>query len=134
MPYKNVQDKNAWSKKWYQLHTEYYEEYRKQWYIKNKQKHNAYTKEYYLKNKKHMLEKGKLWASKNKNHIKEYHEEWYETVGREKNRLNYQKNKKRICIKTLERYHSDSLFRMKSNLSSRLRATLLRINVRKNKW
>ena len=57
MPYKNLEDKIEWSKKYN---------------LKNKDKIKVVKKEYYLKNKEHILAKSKIWALNNKDRIREY--------------------------------------------------------------
>lgn len=103
-------NKKEYMKEWRANHKEYQKEYHKNYYEKNKGKLKVYDKETYEKKKEIHLFHAKQWYNNNRERIRANHRRW-----EHKNRINiYEKNKK----------ITNPIFRMRKNLSERVRRSV----------
>jgi hypothetical protein len=96
-------------KRWRENNKETVLEKQKEWYIKNKEQVNKKSKEWYESNKEKVLEKQKEWYENNKERKSLMVKDW-----RERNpnfKRDYENN----------RYKNDTIFKLKSLISSSLR-------------
>jgi hypothetical protein len=94
-------------KEYYQQNKERFKERRKKYYQGNKERLNEYKKEWYQKNKERIKEKGKKYRERNKELIKERKKKYRE------------QNRGLINERARERFKTDSLYKMSTNLRSR---------------
>lgn len=98
---KNKQDRLNYAKEYRKNNKDLIKQKQKDRYIKNKDKYLQDQKEYYLNNKERIIQRTNEWRIKN----------------RDKYINNRRKRKK-------ERYYSDPIFRLKSNILSRINISL----------
>ena len=67
MPFKNIEDAKAWSKKYYSNNKENIKNKIRLFYLNNKEKLKEKNKLYYLNNKENVKKKYKLYRLKNRN-------------------------------------------------------------------
>lgn len=88
----------------------------KEYYKNNKEHHNKITKNYYEKNIEHVSKQYAEYREKNRQKIRDRYKEYY------------QKNKKKINKKNLEyrknRYKTDPIYKLHSDISRRIRKAL----------
>lgn len=86
------------------------------YYKNNKEHHNKITKAWYEKNKEYALNQYAEYREKNRQRIRDYHKEHYAKNKPEINKRHMQYNK--------EKYRTDPLYKLKSDLSRRIRKAL----------
>ena len=90
MPYKNIDEQNAYHRQYYKLNKEKISEYNRKSYFKHKEKRAKTHKAYYLANKE-KLRKARRAASKryNQRHIERLRAYWREYGKKHKQRKTY---------------------------------------------
>jgi hypothetical protein len=127
--------KKCSDKIWRESNKEYVRERQKEWAENNKDKVSERQKEWYIRNKQQVNEKSKEWYDSNKDKVLEKQKEWYEN----------NKERKSLMVKNWRernpnfkkdyennRYKNDTIFRLKSLISSSLRRSF-NSEVEKNK-
>ena len=127
MPYKNKDKRNEYHKQYYLKNKEKIKERKKIYHLKNKEKIIERIKIWKLKNKEKIIERDRQYRLKNKEKIKE-RERQYRLKNKEKileQRRQYclkNKNKRNQYVSARRKY--DIHFKMRSNLSRRIREIL----------
>ena len=125
----NKEKRDTYSKQWYQDNKETQKAYKKQQYLDNREKTLEYNHQYRLDNKERIKqyyqdnkEKKKQYYQDNKERISERKKQ-YRLDNKEKRKVYrkqwYQNNKERVAQYQKERYHSDPLFKFKTNCRNR---------------
>ena len=78
MPYKNLEDKRAFQKVYYEKNKEKIQARSKAWAIENREKSNASKREYELRNLEEIRKTRKKYREKNKEKIQARSKAWYE--------------------------------------------------------
>lgn len=121
MPYKDLEIKKRYDKKYKQEHLEQFRLYRKRSYIKHREKEIERQKKYNKKNSKQHLLAVKKWQEKNLDKIKKYNKEYYQK-NKEKILTSYTKwrlanmEKRRKSCKAYRKRHPDRI-RFKNNIA-----------------
>lgn len=110
----------ALSKNWYEKNKDHVNQNSNKWYGQNKQKQKYYSMEYRQKNTKKLSESKRKWYEKNKDKC------------REKSKTYYKSNREKIVANIKDRRDSDSVFRLRNNISSLIRASIRNGGFRKN--
>ena len=139
--WKKVELYNKNSKSWDLLRNDCKDclkEYRK----KNKEKSTEYNKEYWIKTQEQQKEKNKNWRENNKEYIKKKLKEYREIHGKEIDKKQWQKRKndeeykkKHAVMRRRyenERLKTDVKFRLKQNVSRRIREILTNFGIEKS--
>ena len=111
----------------------------KEWRIKNTQNRSSYMKEYREKNKERILKQQREYKVKNKERCDEKGKEWSrknKLIKNAKNRIymqSYIKTDKAIELrkKRIKRYEQNISFKLRKNLSGRVRMALVQGQIRK---
>jgi hypothetical protein len=123
---KNKEKYSNLNKKWKEKNPEYMTTYLKHYYTKHKEMLNECSKNYYETNKDKFLEKSKEYVKNNFEKTSDYQKKY-----RENNK--YDLNQK-IRIRNKERRKTDIIFKLKGNISHRVREYLKSVNItKKNK-
>jgi len=116
MPYKNIDEKNAYDKNYYLSHKKNKQDYRKGHYIKNKENILNKKREYYIQNKKRILTNTRTYNLINKQQKNEYNKGYYK-----KNKEKFKKYQKGYINKyQISKRKSNIHFKILCNLRSRI--------------
>lgn len=106
-------------------------ERQRQWYLQNKAKVDARNKMYYVENKERMNELSRQYHANNKERLnaisRKYAEDNVDKIREYKKKWN-DENRDKIQQHKMERYYTDANYRLKHNLSTRMRGALAGAN------